>query len=111
MTAEDLHNVQGSFSEQLQDCRSVLQAQMMVVRERAEKIYAEFQDVWKDMQSVAFRRDIEPVRCRRSMVLMGRGAVSAVCCRGRLPPATHVLPPPSPTPRLFRRRWRRWQRS
>mmetsp|Transcript_72206 Transcript_72206/g.191929 ORF Transcript_72206/g.191929 Transcript_72206/m.191929 type:complete len:679 (+) Transcript_72206:121-2157(+) len=61
VTADDLERVQASFSEQLQDCRSVLQAQMMVVRERAEKIYTEFQEVWRDMKSVAFKHDIEPV--------------------------------------------------
>ena len=61
VAAEELSRVQRSFAEQLQECRNVLQAQMTVVRERAEKSFCDIQHVVRTMESVSMRSEVEPI--------------------------------------------------
>ena len=58
---EELTRVVKSFSEQLQEMRNVLQAQMDVVRGRVERSTEDFQRVVGTMDAVAMRTEVQPI--------------------------------------------------
>jgi hypothetical protein len=61
VSSDELVRATTAFSEQLQETRNVLQAQMDVVRNRAERSIDDFQRVVLKMDSVAMRAELEPV--------------------------------------------------
>ena len=58
---DELNRVTKSFSEQLLETRGVLQAQMDVVRARAERSTEDFQRVVGKMDAVAMRAEVQPL--------------------------------------------------
>jgi hypothetical protein len=57
---DELTRVTKAFAEQLQETRNVLQAQMDVVRGRAERSTEDFQQVVDKMDAVAMRAEMTP---------------------------------------------------
>ena len=58
---DELNRVTKAFAEQLQETRNVLQAQMDVVRARAERSTEDFQRVVGKMDAVAMRTEVLPI--------------------------------------------------
>jgi len=58
---DELTRVTKAFAEQLQETRNVLQAQMDVVRGRAERSTEDFQQVVDKMDAVAMRAEMTPI--------------------------------------------------
>ena len=113
MSAEQLDELRVHYEAQLDEFRRLLQSQMATVRERAELNVAEMRKVRSEVDLLAFRSDVEPVRAlaeessARLDALLGEleqkaeeGDMNAQV-RDALPP--HAPPSPSslsPPPRL-----------
>ena len=61
VATEELHRVTEAWEGQLTELRAVLQAQMDVVRNRAERGSEDFQSVVDKISSVAMRHELEPL--------------------------------------------------